>query len=380
MIALWHNTRHALTLQVGDDKGLAEARPRTAYRLRPGEQVIFNLNSDLRDIRIISNAGVTPDALSDPTAGFIYKLHITVLDEADNVLSTHEQHHLGKIQWIQAADGTLHKKNRNFYLNRALEPTSNEDLYLLQHQLTQGHRLRLRFEPVDTRVKEVAVRVFEKMERPDDQALLTWRRMNYDERQRVARPHIYTASMLTEQDRQHLLRAFWKPMGPTGITDVDFRETTLYLIEEPLGRWALTPWQPEGWLISPDLWFSAPVIADTECHITLTPVDGHPQPATTDHVKFFFHNSAGQPTATHTVSLNADLVANAAPSDQNTATSNADVPTARTTHFTCPQGWLTARATPPHAHSGNHPGQRTGPHNHQHHGIPYTRDRITVCA
>lgn len=76
---------------------------------------------------------------------------------------------------------------------------------------------------------KVAVRVSVLERKQDSELAITWQRMHRDKRTKLLEGNVYPPDLVSEAHRRTALKFQWLPLGPEGIVEEDYRQTTLFI-------------------------------------------------------------------------------------------------------------------------------------------------------
>lgn len=90
-------------------------------------------------------------------------------------------------------------------------------------------RLRISIEPQSPHIADAVVRLYVQERVPAHRLRAAWSRMSPAERERLARQSVYSAELLSEEERRELLSERWAPLAPVGIEGESYTKRQLYL-------------------------------------------------------------------------------------------------------------------------------------------------------
>jgi hypothetical protein len=214
----------------------ADAQGATTYVVARDRPLEFRLSGHADLVRLRVHA-LLPDAdgpASAPAAD--YALRIEVEDTNGNLLRDYVHHVRGSIgRYLDADTGEL------FALNLVDEPGyAVAGINLIPLDLSawpSAEVVRVSLAEADARIAEVGLRLYEPEAIPEHSIERFWQRLSEQQRMRLAEGNVYPHNLLTEGERAAVLSQRWRPVGPAGVQDQDYRVRSLFAREGRSGAY-----------------------------------------------------------------------------------------------------------------------------------------------
>lgn len=202
-----------------------KARPSTVYFLPQGDWLTFPVIGQAARLRILTHAGVEPEAERDVLLR--YALEYQLLDS--DMTPLHKGHYTQqtRVPTPRVKEGV--PIVRNLYTDRALAVAAGQSFHVRLDGLARTAYVRLRLAPLSPPLKNVAVRVYYEERMSERQASVAWERLSRAQQQRLSRGALYPPELLTRQEQLNLLERQWQPVGPLGVHPA---QDTLFNIED----------------------------------------------------------------------------------------------------------------------------------------------------
>ena len=226
----------AIPAQSIPDALLAQAIIRIAYALPEQNWLEFNLIGNGQVVRVLSNAGIKPDAPLPAEPEFSYTLRYQLLGTENSLLSEQTYTHRSHISMVHdAASGQ--DINSLFFLDASDRIAGTRSFLITLPAATPARKLRLQLATADPAVNSIVVRAYHQNYPPEQRLDTLWQRLSYARRERLAEPSVYAPALLSQQERRNLVRQEWEPLGPEGTPSQDYIPRQLYVLRDlPEGK------------------------------------------------------------------------------------------------------------------------------------------------
>lgn len=250
--ALWQQARPM-------SANIDRAKPSTFFPLNERQWLSFDIPQESDLFRFYSHAALKPGIPDEPVG---YTIDYQWLDEGGEILQE-RQHHITTrpSASLPQADDSPPQALR-FYDHQRSQPSRDHALYFTASAQPNARSLRLRVNTMDANIDEIGVRPYQQHQRPPVDVDISWQRMSSEQRDLLSRGSVYPSFLLSDYERKKLLSTYWKPVGPLGVLDKDYRIGTLYQLE------ANTPGLPpetpaaDGLYASPQHWVTLVLLTD----------------------------------------------------------------------------------------------------------------------
>ncbi len=230
MTHIWHQW---LT-SVGAARNVTAAVPSTAYLLKDGQWLEFNIPTGATALRILTNAAVT-DPNSEPERslerdriGWRYAVDYQLCDNSTQPVESRTYHLRASLQQYEDPESGRYYGMTWFQGSNQLSARTCTISLPLNKQSNRPQRLRVRLSPAKGDVAQVVVRVYMRTERPQYNHPYTWARLSEKQRERLCRASVYPPDLISQRERRNLLRWNWSALPPRGRADLDFEQRRIY--------------------------------------------------------------------------------------------------------------------------------------------------------
>lgn len=212
----------------------ADAQASTAYVVSRDRPLEFRLSghADLVRLRVHALLPQGTEVGSAPSAAFA--LRIEILDTNNNLLSEQIYHVRSVVgRYLDPATGEL------FALNLVDDPAyAVAGVNLIPLNLTawpSAQGVRITLAETEAAIAEVGLRLYEPEAIPEHSIEGFWQRLSERQRTRLAEGNVYPHNLLTSTERAAVLSQRWRPVGPTGVQDREYRVRSLFAREDRPG-------------------------------------------------------------------------------------------------------------------------------------------------
>lgn len=256
-ISLWKKSQSA-----GSD--LAKARASTFFPLDNDNWLVFDIPKNSGLFRVYSHAALTNDS-ADATARYTVEYQWLdangeILEDGQHHITTRAANTLPELDLVSAE--TTHRSLR-FYKHQRNRPSRDHALYFNAKKNPEAQALRFRIGEKDNTVELIGIRPYQQHDRANQDVDLAWQRMSVEQRENLSRGSLYPSFLLSDFERRNVLSTYWKPIGPLGVLDRDYRIDTLYQLDAEVP--VLPPETPgsDGLFASPIHWVTVFLPEDT---------------------------------------------------------------------------------------------------------------------
>lgn len=212
----------------------SDAQASTAYIVAADRPLEFRLSGHTDLVRLRTHALVPAagERRAAPTAG--YALEIELLDSDGNLLHRESQNIRGIVgRYLDAVTGEPFAVNLVDDANFAVAGVNLIPLSLADWPAAEVVRVRLA--GAETQISEVGVRVYEPEAIPEHSIERFWQRLSDRQRSRLAEGNVYPQNLMTGEERAAVLSRRWRPVGPSGVENQDYRVRNLFAREDRPG-------------------------------------------------------------------------------------------------------------------------------------------------
>jgi hypothetical protein len=212
----------------------SDAQASTSYVIATDRPLEFRLSghADLVRLRTHALLPAAGEQRAAPTAG--YALDIELLDSDGNLLHRESQHIRSIVgRYLDAATGEPFAVNLVDDSNFSVAGVNLIPLSLADWPAAEVVRVRLA--GADAQISEVGIRVYEPEAIPEHSIERFWQRLSDRQRSRLAEGNVYPQNLMTGEERAAVLSRRWRPVGPSGVEDRDYRVRSLFTREDRPG-------------------------------------------------------------------------------------------------------------------------------------------------
>jgi hypothetical protein len=238
----------------------ADAQGATTYVVTGDRPLEFRLSGHADLVRLRVHA-LVPDADKPGSAPTVdYALRIDIEDTDGNVLHGYAHHLRSTVgRYLDAQTGEL------FALNLVDEPgVEVAGINLVPLNLSawpSAAVVRVSLAGADARIAEVGLRLYEPEAIPEHSIERFWQRLSEHQRMRLAEGNVYPHNLLTPAERAAVLSQRWRPVGPAGVQDQDYRVRSLFAREGRPGAYVSSAFPVVGLRVDRDHAVDLPVSA-----------------------------------------------------------------------------------------------------------------------
>ena len=238
-----------------------QARASSFFPLEKDRWIIYDIAKQSRMFRFYFHAGILP---SETNNTLKYQINYQWLDDNDNILFENIYHintrpspflPIPTLPSLNAKHDGVPLATR-FYNHDRSAPSLDQALYLTPSDQPQARTLRFRVLAKDAGIDEIGVRSYIQFHRDPQDIEVAWQRMSLVQREAISNGSVYPSFLLSDYERRNLLSAYWKPVGPIGVLDEDYRIETLYLRENTAPTLPLQSIVADGLFASDHHWLT----------------------------------------------------------------------------------------------------------------------------
>lgn len=191
------------------------------FRIPGDTGVTFAFSQPVTKAKILVHPSVD-DELRDLDRGFVYGLRMRWIGADGTELGVQEA-------YLQAdsPDDVFESGQVWRFFRTGAELVAEQDSVIVE-SVQPATWLEVEAFDLDPGIVGIDVRVFEQRAYIGNQPLLIFGRLSDDSKALLTEPNAFPVDMLTEQERLHLGRNFWRPVGPLGIDGRDYTKLVLY--------------------------------------------------------------------------------------------------------------------------------------------------------
>jgi hypothetical protein len=252
-----------------------KARASSYFPLSQDKWLTFEIANQSRLFRFYFHAALRPNKLD---TNLSYEIQYQWLDStgmliAENIYHINTRHSPFLPVNVTNINPVVDTKNNNtniptniessvqplstrFYNHNRSEPSVDQSLYLSPAEHPTAKKIRFRVHAMNMGINEIGLRSYIQYHRDDKDIQVAWQRMSREQRQAISNASVYPSFLLSEHERYNIMRAYWKPIGPLGVLDKDYRIETLYIRESTVPTLPQTTIVNEGVFVSPKHWLT----------------------------------------------------------------------------------------------------------------------------
>lgn len=265
---LFPNIKSLLVIEQGNGQLLEQARTSNYYPLTDDNWLEFGIANQTRIYRFYFHAALRSQKNQGPN-DMVYQLkpqhsyQVTYqwLSGNNDVLSTHEYNINTRVSpnitiMTENIPSKMKQVPLRFYNHPDLQPSLDQSLYLNPSSEPKARTVRFKVTEMDSSIDYIGVRPYLQYHRNPQDRDIAWQRMSREKRDLISSPSVYPSFLISGLERQNLMAKYWKPIGPLGVLNQDYRIETLYLRENTLPLPPTGEITPKGLFASPFHWAS----------------------------------------------------------------------------------------------------------------------------
>ncbi|MCX5861934.1 MAG: hypothetical protein NTW27_07415 [Deltaproteobacteria bacterium] len=235
------------------------------YELDKDKWITFQAPVASDRIKIVTNANLVGGINYDPGAKWRYSFDWQVLEKGTNRIVKSGQYNYETGLTRFSTEDIEKPYTAAFYLDSSVIPADGRIFIINTKELSLAGKpiiLRFRLASTDPGVSSVLLRTYN-LEPPSERRLdFLWMRITKRQQDILSQGNVYPSELLTEIERQNLLRQLWAPLSPEGIEGRDFIAKKIYIIRDIEGAPVEDPIIPEGILVNASLRGTLPIPED----------------------------------------------------------------------------------------------------------------------
>jgi len=205
------------------------------YLLSKNNWLEFSAPSFAGKMKFLLTANLASSKLeeNEDNANIRYNITYELLDSSDKVLVS-KTHHL-RTAFLMYQDVNSSTKSKGFYQDTSLYPSVGETLMLRLDDYKHVAKIRLKLLNTDPRISDIGIRSYHLEKLTAYNQTTRWERMSQEKKEYLSRGNVFSIPYLSEDEKNNIVSALWKPNGPLGVKNEDYKERRLYYIEEDEG-------------------------------------------------------------------------------------------------------------------------------------------------
>ena len=205
------------------------------YVLTDGNWIEFPLSHRTDRLKFVTHANISRQTENTPGTVYKYALEYEIMaDGKDQPLHQDTYHHITRLTRYQnQQSGEVY--SASLYLNSSTLPADGRVVLLNSlnwPKTLQPERIRIRLMQKDTGVVDILLQAYQTEQAPQSETLLSWQRLSPGRQEKLARGNIYPPDFLSDDEKSNLLNQRWRPIGPLGVSTVDYHVRRLYTLRE----------------------------------------------------------------------------------------------------------------------------------------------------
>lgn len=226
------------------------------YQLNGENWISFVVPIASDKIKIVTNANLVGVNENDPGARWRYAFDWEILDNHSNKPVKSGQYNfetgLTRISLENMEPGLT----AAFYLDSPEIPADGKIFVINTKELSLAGKsvtLRFRLASFDHGISSVVLRAYNQERLSERKLDFQWMRITKRQKDVLSQGNVYPSEMLSEIEKQNLMRQFWTPLSPEGIQGRDFIARKIYVIRDIESVPIEDPIIPEGILVNASL-------------------------------------------------------------------------------------------------------------------------------
>jgi len=221
-----------------------EAKNRVTYLMSKSAWIQFSIPSFATKLKFIATANINPDIRNlEDMAEIRYSIEYEFLDKNTKVLASYTAHF--KTSYIRFQDKNGQFVEKLFYVETPLHPNSAQSLILKLKNYPNASIIRLKIASHDPALADVGIRSYYLEPTSPTRMATLWQRMSKEKKAHLARANVYDISYLSAQEKNTLISALWKPNGPIGVENQDYKIRRLFVHPDADNIHAFVPFIPK---------------------------------------------------------------------------------------------------------------------------------------
>ena len=204
-----------------------------AYRIPDDRVLVFDLPPGAQTLRLFTHAELESAAAAEAAEALRYSL---TLEFAGRVGGQERlTYHFRSRQTTPAAEDGERSRSRYLRSDQPLLDVRGTVLSVADLGFRVG-QVRLSVDSLDPGLTGVAVRLYDREVLAATRRHAQWPRLSVEDRRRLAVGNLYPQELLSEPERQALVRQSWSPIAPAGVEGADYDRRIVLMNEEALPK------------------------------------------------------------------------------------------------------------------------------------------------
>jgi hypothetical protein len=235
---------------VSFDSGLAQRS--LVYRVPAQGELTFDVPPGTSLMRLVTNAEISDQQIEEePAAGWRYSLKLEVESWGERASSSRVYHFRSRLPRSERLEDGGQRPDSG-YLRSSLRPLDGRLVPLRLDNLGfRPAQLKIGLATMDEEVAGVSVRVYFREKVNELKRHAMWPRLSLQEREHRAEGNVYPHDLLSEDEKQALVRYLWSPLSPSGVEGVDFDRRVLLQAAERRSSTSTARQRPIGLALRP---------------------------------------------------------------------------------------------------------------------------------
>ncbi len=228
-----------LPVKTGSDRSdpaqkIENARTSVTYILDKTKWTEFSLTPASNIVKILSNAVLPSDMETSPADRIWYAFEYRILNSQKEVIAHRKYHHHTRLT-LFSNEETGSEEPSSFFMDPEIVPADLRSTLIDLDKLENPRFISLRLFRKDSGVMDVVARVYCEETVAERKIAYMWHRLSDEQKRLMARGNVYPPDFLTESEKRNLLEVIWRPLGPAGMENQDYRVRRLYVLREMEG-------------------------------------------------------------------------------------------------------------------------------------------------
>ncbi|MFV2066638.1 MAG: hypothetical protein ACC645_06620 [Pirellulales bacterium] len=211
-----------------------------SFVVSEGKWLTVGVPREATHLRVMSNAAlvektslIAPNVAGRP--GWHYTIEYELVGSKGDVIDGGKYHFRTRVTQFMPFGGGTPVRDTLFADCEVVACDTRSMLYPLGQSRRDGRQLRLRLASRDGEIRDVAIRVYYRHERPRFASRFAWSRLSPERRSQLCRALAYPARLTTAYERRNLLHWQWTPAMPIGQEGSDYTRRFLYRTDDVPG-------------------------------------------------------------------------------------------------------------------------------------------------
>lgn len=202
----------------------------TVYILSDKDWLTFSIQSFSQSMKFITTANILNETPLESLNNIRYAIVYEFIGLNGEVID--KKVYNFKASLGQTCDKDQNQIKKSFYSENSFDVATDESIFISLANYSNIAKIRMKIESKDTNIVDVGIRSYQLEKTSDQRKDLTWERMLRDKKEFLARGNIYDIDFLSQEEKDSLVSSLWKPIGPLGNENEDYKIRKLYSLDD----------------------------------------------------------------------------------------------------------------------------------------------------